>query len=164
MAGFGDPAFYGDRWADVYDEHHGWLDPAAAVEFLAGLAGDGRALELAIGTGRVALPLAGRGIAVEGVDASEAMVARLRAKPGGDSLPVVIGDMAEVPVSGPFRLVYLIFNTLFGLLERSPQPGRLSTSPAAMARTSWAWSRSFWSAYRRANRPIAAVNFGPFPM
>jgi SAM-dependent methyltransferase len=66
-------------------------------------------LELAIGTGRVALPLAGRGVAVEGVDASEAMVARLRAKPGGDSLPVVIGDMAEVPVSGPFRLVYLIF-------------------------------------------------------
>ena len=121
MAGFGDPAFYGDRWADVYDEHHGWLDPAAAVEFLAGLAGDGRALELAIGTGRVALPLAGRGIALEGVDASEAMVARLRAKPGGDSFPVVIGDMAEVPVSGPFRLVYLIFNTLFGLLTQDRQ-------------------------------------------
>lgn len=52
MTGFGDPAFYGDRWADVYDEHHGWLDPAGAVEFLAGLAGDGRVLELAIGTGR----------------------------------------------------------------------------------------------------------------
>ena len=121
MAGFGDPAFYGDRWADVYDEHHGWLDPAAAVEFLAGLAGDGRVLELAIGTGRVALPLAGRGVAVEGVDASEAMVARLRAKPGGDSFPVVIGDMAEVPVSGPFRLVYLIFNTLFGLLTQDRQ-------------------------------------------
>ncbi len=126
MAGFADPAFYGDRWADVYDERHGWLDPAAVVEFLAGLAGDGRVLELAIGTGRVALPLAGLGVAVEGVDASEAMVARLRAKPGGDSLPVVIGDMAEVPVSGPFRLVYLIFNTLFGLLTR---PGRPSASP-----------------------------------
>jgi hypothetical protein len=69
MAGFGDPSFYGDRWADVYDEHHGWLDPAAAVEFLAGLAGDGRVLELAIGTGRVGLPLARRGVAVEGVDA-----------------------------------------------------------------------------------------------
>jgi SAM-dependent methyltransferase len=121
MAGFGDPAFYGDRWADVYDEQHGWLDPAAAVEFLAGLAGDGRVLELAIGTGRVALPLAGRGVTVEGVDASEAMVARLRAKPGGDSIPVVIGDMAEVPVSGPFRLVYLIFNTLFGLLTQARQ-------------------------------------------
>jgi SAM-dependent methyltransferase len=121
MAGFGDPAFYGDRWADVYDEHHGWLDPAAAVEFLAGLAGDGPVLELAIGTGRVALPLAGRGVAVEGVDASEAMVARLRAKPGGDAIPVVIGDMAEVPVNGQFRLVYLIFNTLFGLLTQARQ-------------------------------------------
>jgi len=121
MTGFGDPAFYGDRWADVYDEHHGWLDPAAAVEFLAGLAGDGPVLELAIGTGRVALPLAGRGVAVEGVDASEAMVARLRAKPGGDAIPVVIGDMAEVPVNGQFRLVYLIFNTLFGLLTQARQ-------------------------------------------
>jgi SAM-dependent methyltransferase len=121
MAGFGDPAFYGKRWADVYDEHHAWLDPAAAVEFLAGLAGDGRVLELAIGTGRVALPLAGRGITVEGVDASEAMVARLRAKPGGDAIPVVIGDMAQVPVTGAFRLVYLVFNTLFGLLSQARQ-------------------------------------------
>src|SRR5438876_12355513 len=104
-----------------YDDRHQHADPGPAVEFLAGRAGDGRVLELAIGTGRVALPLARRGIAVEGVDASEAMVARLRAKPGGDSLPVVIGDMAEVPVSGPFRLVYLIFNTLFGLLTQARQ-------------------------------------------
>src|SRR5215469_2034148 len=79
MAGFEDPAFYGDRWADVYDERHEYLDPAPAVEFLAGLAGEGPVLELAIGTGRVALPLAGRGIAVEGLDVSEAMIARLRA-------------------------------------------------------------------------------------
>ena len=121
MAGFDDPAFYGDRWAEVYDERHAWLDPAASVEFLAALAGDGRALELAIGTGRVALPLAGRGIAVEGVDASEAMVERLRAKPGGGAIPVVIGDMAQVPVSGPFRLVYLVFNALFGLLSQARQ-------------------------------------------
>ena len=84
MPGFDDPAFSGDRWAEVYDERHGYLDPAAAVEFLAGLAGDGRVLELAIGTGRIALPLARRGVRVEGVDASEAMVARLRAKPGGE--------------------------------------------------------------------------------
>jgi SAM-dependent methyltransferase len=121
MTGFEDPAFYGDSWAGVYDEHHGGLDPAAAVEFLAGLAGRGRALELGIGTGRVALPLAARGIAVEGVDASAAMVARLRAKPGGASVPVTIGDMAEVPASGPFRLVYLVFNTLFGLLSQPRQ-------------------------------------------
>jgi SAM-dependent methyltransferase len=75
-------------------------------------------LELAIGTGRIALPRAGRGIAAEGIDASEAMVARLRAKPGGESIPVVIGDMAQVPASGPFRLV---FNALFGLLSQAQQ-------------------------------------------
>ena len=97
------------------------MDPGPAVEFLAGLAGAGRVLELAIGTGRVALPLAARGIAVEGVDASAAMVERLRAKPGGDSIPVTMGDMAQVPVSGPFRLVYLVFNTLFGLLSQARQ-------------------------------------------
>jgi SAM-dependent methyltransferase len=121
MSGFDDPAFYGDSWAGVYDEEHAGLDPAAAVEFLAGLAGRGRVLELAIGTGRVALPLVGRGIAVEGVDASAAMVERLRAKPGGASIPVTIGDMADVPASGPFRLVYLVFNTLFGLLSQARQ-------------------------------------------
>jgi hypothetical protein len=85
MAGFDDPSFYGDRWADVYDDHFGELGLGPAVEFLAGLAGDGRVLELAIGTGRVALPL------------------------------------AHVPVSGRFRLVYLIFNTLFGLLSQARQ-------------------------------------------
>jgi len=78
-------------------------------------------LELAIGTGRVALPLAGRGITVEGVDASAAMVARLRAKPGGDSIPVTLGDMAQVPVSGRFGLVYLVCSTLFGLLSQARQ-------------------------------------------
>src|SRR3984885_3039441 len=121
MAEFDDPAFYGDRWAAVYDDHHGHLDPGRAVEFLAGLAGDGRVLELGTGTGRVALPLAARGISVEGVDASAAMVERLRAKPGGESVPVTIGDMAEVPVSGSFRLGYLGFKTLFGLLSQERQ-------------------------------------------
>ena len=121
MTGFDDPAFYGDSWAGVYDEHHGDMDPAPAVEFLARLAGDHRALELAIGTGRVALPLAARGIAVEGIDASTAMVERLRAKPGGASIPVVMGDMAEVGTTGPFGLVYLVFNSLFGLLTQARQ-------------------------------------------
>lgn len=121
MAGFDDPAFYGDRWAGVYDEHHLQMDPGPAVEFLAGLAGEGRVLELAIGTGRVAVPLAARGIRVQGVDASAAMVERLRAKPGGDRIPVTIGDMADVPVSGSFRLVYLVANTLFGLLSQARQ-------------------------------------------
>src|SRR5580692_12988124 len=107
MTGMDDPAFYGDTWAGVYDEQFAGLDPAAAVEFLAGLAGGGRVLELAIGTGRIALPLAARGITVEGIDASAAMVERLRAKPGGESIPVTVGDMAQVPVSGRFGLVYL---------------------------------------------------------
>jgi SAM-dependent methyltransferase len=121
MAGFDDPAFYGDRWAAVYDQHHAHMDAEPAVDFLSALAGDGRTLELAIGTGRVALPLAARGITVEGVDSSTAMVEQLRAKPGGESIPVVIGDMADVPVSGRFRLVYLVFNALFGLLSQARQ-------------------------------------------
>jgi SAM-dependent methyltransferase len=121
MAGFDDPAFYGDQWAAVYDDQYGHLDPGRAVEFLAGLAGDGPVLELAVGTGRVALPLAARGVSVEGVDASAAMAERLRAKPGGDSVPVTIGDMAGVPVSGRFRLVYLVANSLFGLLSQERQ-------------------------------------------
>src|SRR5215469_3059528 len=100
MAGFDDPAFYGDSWAGVYDEHHAGMDPSAAVEFLAGLAGDGRALELALGTGRVAVPLAARGIAVERVGASAEMVGRTRAKPGGEAMPVVMGDLWGGSVDG----------------------------------------------------------------
>ena len=98
------------------------MDPGRAVGFLAGLAGDGRVLELGIGTGRVALPLVARGISVEGVDASAAMVDRLRAKPGGESVPVTMGDMAKATVDEQlFRLVYLVFNTLFGLLSQERQ-------------------------------------------
>jgi SAM-dependent methyltransferase len=121
MTGFDDPAFYGGRWASVYDDRYGGLDLAPAVDFLAELADGGRVLELAIGTGRIALPLARRGVVVEGVDASEAMVERLRAQPGGDSIPVTIGDLAEVGVSGRFRLVYLVANTLFCLLSQARQ-------------------------------------------
>jgi SAM-dependent methyltransferase len=122
MTGFDDPAFYGDSWADTYDDLHAAGDPARAAGFLAGLAGaDGRVLELAIGTGRVALPLAARGVAVEGLDASRAMVDRMRAKPGGEAIPVTIGDMAEVPVTGPFRLVCVVGNSLFCLLSQDRQ-------------------------------------------
>ncbi len=94
MAGFDDPAFFGERWADVYDEGPD-PEPVAEVEFLAGLAGGGRVLELAIGTGRVGLPLGSRGITVEGLEGSEKMVARLRAKPGGEQIPVTVGDSAD---------------------------------------------------------------------
>jgi SAM-dependent methyltransferase len=121
MGGFDEPQFYGDTWASVYDERVGSQDPAQAVEFLAERAGDGPVLELAIGTGRIALPLARRGVRVEGLDASAAMVERLQSKPGGEGIPVLLGDMAQVPLTGPFTLVYLVFNTLFGLLTQDRQ-------------------------------------------
>src|SRR3954468_4857255 len=115
MEGYG-PATYGDRIADVYDAlYEETLDTDRAVETLAELAGDGPVLELAIGTGRLALPLAERGLEVHGVDASEAMVAKLREKPGGDRIPVTMGDFADVPVEGVYSLVFVAFNTLFGL-------------------------------------------------
>jgi hypothetical protein len=96
-------------------------DEAVAVAFLERLAAGGPALELAIGTGRIALPLAARGVPVHGVDLSPAMLDRLRRKPGGDRLPVTLGDFAAVPVPGRFRLVYVVFNTLFNLLTQDEQ-------------------------------------------
>jgi SAM-dependent methyltransferase len=146
MPGFDDPSFYGDSWASVYDQHHQWHDPGPAVEFLAGLADGGRVLELAIGTGRVGLPLAARGVRLEGVDASAAMVERLRAKPGGASIPVTIGDMAQVPVSGPFRLVYLTGLAPQTTLAVGPENGGCARS-AAMR-----WWNSSSSISPRANR------------
>ncbi|SCL41080.1 SAM-dependent methyltransferase [Micromonospora pallida] len=120
MSIFDDPGLFGRLCADDYDGP-GNPEPAPAVDFLADLADGGPVLELAIGTGRVALPLAGRGIPVEGVEASPEMVAKLRAKPGGDGIPVAIGDMADVPVTGPYRLAYLVFNTLFNLVRAERQ-------------------------------------------
>ena len=114
MSMLDDPGLFGRQWAAGYDDP-GNPDPAPAVEFLAGLAAGGPVLELAIGSGRVALPLADRGVAVEGIEASQEMVDLLRAKPGGDAIPVVVGDMADVGVTGPYPLVYLVFNTLFNL-------------------------------------------------
>jgi SAM-dependent methyltransferase len=116
------PETYGDRIADVYDAMMADLpDPTDSVDRLAELAGPGPALELGIGTGRVALPLAARGVEVHGVDASEAMVGRLRAKPGGEAIPVTIGDFADLPVEGGYRLVYAVFNTFFSLLTQDDQ-------------------------------------------
>jgi hypothetical protein len=96
-------------------------DETAAVAFLENLAGPGPALELAIGTGRIALPLAARGIRVDGIDLSPAMVDELRARPGGDRLSTTIGDLADVPVAGTYRLVYVVFNILFNLLTQEDQ-------------------------------------------
>ena len=112
---------YGDRIAERYDHMHP-DGPAtrAAVDVLAGLAAGGRALELGIGTGRVALPLAAR-VEVHGIDASRAMVAKLRAKPGGAAIPVTIGDFAAFRVEGRFDLVFVVFNTFFGLVTQEAQ-------------------------------------------
>ena len=122
MKGYG-PETFGERMADVYDTGVG-SRPAEAresVEVLADLAAGGRVLELAIGTGRVALPLAARGLSVHGIDASELMVAKLREKPGGDAIPVTIGDFADVAVDGTFDLVFLVFNTIFNLTSQDDQ-------------------------------------------
>ena len=116
---------FGEDVAARYDEATGdMFVPAVvepAVDLLAGLAGDGAALELGIGTGRIALPLARRGVPVHGIDLSGAMVARLRAKPGGAEIPVAIGDFATTRVEGSFRLAYLVFNTINNLTTQDEQ-------------------------------------------
>lgn len=117
-----DAARYGDKIADLYDRLYEELfDKEGAVEFLAALAGEGRALELGIGTGRIALPLRAMGVEVHGIDASEAMVERLREKPGGENIPVTIGDFADVAVEGFFPLIYVPFNTFFALPSQDDQ-------------------------------------------
>jgi len=117
-----DPAAYGERMAEVYD---GWFavpdDAEDAASFLSELAGEGPALELGIGTGRVALPLAKQGVEVRGIDASEAMVTKLRQKPGGKSIPVSIGDFANVDVVSTFSLIYIVYNTFFALPTQEEQ-------------------------------------------
>jgi SAM-dependent methyltransferase len=116
------PATYGDRIAGFYDEHYAPLqDDHPMVETLARLAGGGCALELGIGTGRVALPLTSRGVPVHGIDASAAMADRLRAKPGGAAIQVTIGDFADAGVAGRYSLIYVVFNTFFALLSQDDQ-------------------------------------------
>ena len=117
------PANYGDKIADVYDEVYGDVSPAA-IETLASLAGtNGRALELGIGTGRMALPLTAKGIEVHGIDASPAMVGRLRGKPRGNQIPVTVDDFVNVGSipGGPFDLVFCVFNSFFALLTQEDQ-------------------------------------------
>lgn len=116
-----DPAsYFGPEAARHYDDEPRG-DETDAARLLAELAGEGSALEFAIGTGRIALPLAARGVAVHGIELSPHMVAQLRAKPGGADLPVTLGDMSRVEVTGKFRLVYLVYNTIFNLLTQDDQ-------------------------------------------
>jgi SAM-dependent methyltransferase len=120
-----DEGFFGERAASVYDEHAAEMfDPALVgpvVELLAGLAEGGHALEFGIGTGRIALPLAARGVRVSGIDNSDPMVARLRAKPGAEDIDVTTGSFAATRVDGEFSLVYLVFNTIGNLVTQDEQ-------------------------------------------
>ncbi|MGN9781350.1 class I SAM-dependent methyltransferase [Nonomuraea sp. ZG12] len=102
---------YEAKWPELFDP--AVVDPA--VSFLADLAVPGAALEFGVGTGRIALPLSGRGVRVRGIDLSPAMVARLRAKPGAENVAVVTGDFATTRVDGTFALVYLVRNTITNL-------------------------------------------------
>jgi SAM-dependent methyltransferase len=120
-----DDGCFDDRVAARYDEFSAEMfDPDVvdpAVDLLSQLAGGGRALELGIGTGRIALPLARRGVPVHGIDLSNAMVTRLRAKPGGGDIGVTIGDFATTTVEGSFTLAYLVFNTIMNLTTQEAQ-------------------------------------------
>src|ERR687891_388196 len=124
--------YFGERVAERYDERYAHLsDPAVA--FLADLARDGTALELGIGTGRIALPLAQRGVRVHGIDLSEAMVARLREKPGSEDIGVTIGDFATTRVEGTFSLAYLVFNTINNLTTQEEQTACFQNVAAHLA-------------------------------
>jgi SAM-dependent methyltransferase len=130
---------YGDGFAEVYDDWYGDVtDVTACTVHLADVvaaAGGGPVLELGVGSGRLALPLVERGLEVHGIDASEAMIERLRAKPGGDQVRVTVGDMAELdlPDAPPFALVFVAFNTLFNLDSEEAQQRCLARAAALLA-------------------------------
>jgi SAM-dependent methyltransferase len=119
-----DDGYFDERVAATYDDDPEMFDAAVvdpAVDFLADLAGDGPALEFAVGTGRIALPLAKRGVSVHGIDMSRAMVAQMQAKPGAEDIGVTIGDIATTRAEGSFTLVYLVFNTIMNLTTQAAQ-------------------------------------------
>jgi SAM-dependent methyltransferase len=128
--------FFDEPVAAAYDDDLVGMFAAEAVDpvvgVLAELSGGGPALELGIGTGRIALPLARRGVEVHGIDLSRAMVARLRAKSGGERIPVTIGDLATTRVPGTFSLVYLVFNTLMNLTTQQAQVECFRTAAAQL--------------------------------
>jgi hypothetical protein len=130
--------YFAGEVASRYDDTLGAMGSpevlGPTVELLAGLAGTGAALEMAVGTGRVTLPLAARGVPVSGIELSPEMVAQLRAKPGGDAIPVTIGDMATVRVAGAFRLVYLLYNTIGNLETQDRQVECFANAAAHLER------------------------------
>jgi SAM-dependent methyltransferase len=111
---------FGDRFSSVYDDWFSEFEDST-IQILAELTHGGRALELGIGTGRIALPLSDRGIDVKGIDASQAMLAKLKAKPGGENIPVSLGNFADVDVEGQFDLIFVVFNTIFVLQNQAEQ-------------------------------------------
>ncbi|MEX1038262.1 MAG: class I SAM-dependent methyltransferase [Acidimicrobiia bacterium] len=112
---------YGEAWADDYDAIYDEVDERM-IDRLFDLAGPTRrSLELAVGTGRVAIPLSERGVDVSGIDISESMLARLAVKPGGEKVGVTLGDMVEVPVKGTFPLVFVVANSLFVISTQERQ-------------------------------------------
>jgi SAM-dependent methyltransferase len=117
--------YFGERVAERFDERYAHKAEPAVVDpivaFLVDLARGGDALELGVGTGRIALPLAQRGVPVHGIDLSEAMVARLRAKPGADQVGLTIGDFATTIVDGTFSIAYLVANTIMNLTTQDEQ-------------------------------------------
>jgi len=117
--------YFDERVAARYDESSAEMFAPAVVDpvidFLVEIAGSGRALELGIGTGRIALPLAKQGVPVHGIELSKAMVARLRAKPGGEDIGVTVGDFATTTVDGTFSVAYLVFNTIMNLTTQAAQ-------------------------------------------
>jgi SAM-dependent methyltransferase len=133
-----DDGYFDERIAASYDESDDEeFDPEVidqTVDFLADLAGSGRALEFGIGTGRIALPLARRGVPVHGIDLSKAMVERLRAKPGGEDIGVTIGDFATTRVDGSFSLVYLVCNTIMNLTTQEAQVACFRNAAAHLVR------------------------------
>jgi SAM-dependent methyltransferase len=124
-APIGEDGYFDERVAATYDESAAAMfDPAVVdpvVDFLAGLAGSGRALELGIGTGRIALPLAKRGVPVHGIELSKAMTARLHAKPGAEEIGITIGDFSTTTVEGTFAVAYVVFNTIGNLATQAAQ-------------------------------------------
>jgi SAM-dependent methyltransferase len=117
--------YFGEHVAERYDKDEAEMFDSAVVDpvvdFLVELAGDGSALELGIGTGRIAIPLAKRGIRVHGIDLSEAMLARLRAKPGAEEIDVTTGDFSTTTVEGIFSVAYLVFNSIGNLTTQAAQ-------------------------------------------
>ena len=115
-----DESTYGDRIAEIYDEYYSEYDPMS-IELLAELTRGGTALELGIGTGRIALPLRTKGVEVQGIDASEAMISKLRSKPGGLDIEVLSGSFVDFRIDKRFQLIYVVFNTFFNLLTQEEQ-------------------------------------------